>query len=334
VYVFGAAGAAARVPGAPQWITPAGFAPQHVGGPYLALSNDGAQAAWCTDGLSWEAWIADVLPTSPPPSQLSADGVFLDTLDGVGPFWFRADGRLQFAIGEKADPLVGGVEGLDVYEAFLPVGGAPLIANLTQTNGSAAPPYLQKSTIDPNFLRRVPGSDELLLQGRVGQQDVLARLGSAGVQPLILDVKKTQAVEYSGTAFLLGLESGAGAQPTLVVSLATSGAGAWIPGIVAALPTGTVVERTATNGLGTVAAVIDWLADEWVAAIDASTGAAALLFQFPLTYGPALDLGSTGGVALSTGPIGAPALSGTWTPGGSALAFQTPFAACQVLPGR
>jgi len=101
-FAFDLAGDALQVSTQPAWLSGAGFLPEASHGPYLAISDDGSQCAWRTEGATREAFVARVPAAQPAvEEQVTADANYMDTLDEIGQFFFgRLSTRLSIAVGE------------------------------------------------------------------------------------------------------------------------------------------------------------------------------------------------------------------------------------------
>lgn len=219
VYVADANGSVARATQTPAAISPAGYLPEQIDGPYLAVSDDGSQCAWRTEGLTREAFLARVpWQVAAPEVQLTSNANFTDTIDEVGQFAFRTSAGLVFSAGERAAPA-GGISKLDVFSAVFPLGaGAPTLANLTQSSGLVTPPFLLPGAIRPEGAFDVPGGLGRMLLDRA--TDTLVWLApQAGTPATVLaGVKGFSGVERSAARWVLVVQRSTPGQPYQVVA--------------------------------------------------------------------------------------------------------------------
>ncbi|MDF1800418.1 MAG: hypothetical protein P1V81_14665, partial [Planctomycetota bacterium] len=205
VFVVQGAGAPTRVTDIPVTISPGGYLPEVEHGPFLALSTDASHVAWRTEGpVSREGWLATT-GVAPVGAQLTGDATFLDTLDEVAPFAFFTPNRLLLGVGELADPLLGGIDSMDLFSVRLDAAGQPVFEALTATSGLQTEPFFAKPQISPEVLRRLPGTDRLLVQDE--KLDQLSLVGGGSAPVLIEGLARKLRFEHaSGDRALLGIE--------------------------------------------------------------------------------------------------------------------------------
>ncbi|MEZ5979126.1 MAG: hypothetical protein R3F34_12995 [Planctomycetota bacterium] len=332
-YALSFVGPAVRLDDVPAHLSPAGFLPGSVDGPYLALSGDGSVCVWRTEGVARDAWSSNVALVPPPPEPVTSDAQFVDTLDEVGlvgallPFSGRA---IALAVGEVADPIAGGIEGLDFYLVESPLGGGPpVITNLTRTSGTTAAPF-DGGNIDPSKgAWLVPGAPRVLVRDDAGSGSRLSLLdlATATVSPLDANVDDVVGIERVGQRFLVSVVDGN--KRRLVVADAASGTSKTL----ATLGSGAVYDRFAVRDDGWVGLGISVGALEWIARVDVVNEVGELLLPFPLDIGPALGWTPGGRLAISGGIAGTDPIFAGW--GTGTTGYLVPFVPQPgfVLPG-
>lgn len=162
VFVLAKTGLARRVTEAAAHLSGAGFLPDALGGPFLAVTDDGGAAAWRVEGATREVFLGKVTP--PPgqhPVQVSSDLYFTDTLDEVVTVLAAQVGKFLFAVGARGTG--GAIENADVFLVTLDATGAPVFENVTRTSGDLQPPFLQTPELAPAFVRALPEAGGLLV---------------------------------------------------------------------------------------------------------------------------------------------------------------------------
>lgn len=338
LFAFSLGTAPVQVTSAPAWISAAGYLPEHLHGPYLAISDDGTRAAWRTEGLKRELFLGVVPQLQPLASHhITSDLNYLDTIDEIGEVMFRpGTGVVVFAAGKLAAAGAPVIENLDFFQADLPAGaGSPAILNITQSNGIATPPFLLSSSLTPTALRSEPATGALIFhnQRSGGSGDLLCTLpGQTGFATLVADVKSVDAIESAGGGVFVDLKRSSGARDRELYRYSAPFSPATAPLLV-------------VNGAYTLDRFAP-RADGWFACVQ-STATKELLWRFdpqvPATlakltsrsffYGPTLGWQPGGELAFSIGPGGAQSLCALWPT--SAAPFRLPIAVAPgfVLPG-
>lgn len=212
VFVFGTRGAAVKVTPQPAEISSAGFLPEDLDGPYLAVADDGSQCAWRIEGAAREVFLAAVPWTQPSVAhQLSADANFIDTIDEVAQFAFRPGGVLRFSAGERAGAF-GGIDKLDVFAAT-PGAVSPQITNLSRSSGVIVPPFVVPGEIEADGAFDLPAAQGRLLLD--DDQEELLLLPETGAAPLVVltQVKAFEDAVRDGDDYLLMIRRTNGSQP-------------------------------------------------------------------------------------------------------------------------
>lgn len=318
VFVFGLASAAVQVTtGAPSWISPAGYQPEHLHGPYLAVSDDGSHCAWRTEGVaSREAWLA-LVPQSAQSTNhwLTSDANYIDTIDEIGQYMFKIGSDvLIYSAGERDTGPIPKIENIDFYEAQLPVGaGAPALLNVTQSSGVITPPFLQPAELKPSFAYRDATGDGVIFHSERsgGSGDLLwMEPAQAGYVVLVPDVKDVSFLEQSGSHVFVNLLRNNGSLPRELHHFAAPYAPSTAP--LLSVSAVTVLDRTATRTDGWFAFVEGTSLKDRLWRFDPSFGSIATLTERKLFYGPAIDWAPNGDLAFSVGSGGAGSIQAVW----------------------
>ncbi len=225
-FVLDASGPAVRATRDAQRLAGAGFAPEALHGPFLAVSDDGSHCAWrrlgATAQLSNELFLRrTAAPAQQAGTQVTADALVTDTLDEVGVLTLFQPDKLLVAIGEKGgDPGVG-IEKVDLFEVSLDPGGAAQLVNRTGSSGDFSAPFLAAPTITPLERRWIPAAQAEVFHDETsggGGRFVAVRPGVSGVQVLDSDVKEVQFVEVVGARLVVALRRASGNKPYQLVS--------------------------------------------------------------------------------------------------------------------
>lgn len=316
VFVFGASGPALQVTTAAAWISPAGFLPDHLHGPYLAISDDGSHCAWRTEGVAREAWLAPVPQAQPVANHwLTSDTNYLDTIDEIGQYMFRIGSDvLVYSAGELSATGAPVIEKIDFYQAELPLGTTtPTLLNLTQSSGIAQPPFLQPADLDPSFVHRDPLGDSVIFhnQSSGGTGQLLGvQPGQPGALVLLSNVKELAFVESAGGHVFVNLLRSNGQQRRELHHFSTPfTAGA--PALLSS-PGTNVFDRTAARADGWFAFVERGSIAESLWRFDPALGTLKLFTQRPLSYGPAIDWAGSGELAFSVGSGAGASIYAAW----------------------
>ncbi|MFT7676529.1 MAG: hypothetical protein ACI8QC_000500, partial [Planctomycetota bacterium] len=187
-YVFGPSGEAFPASSTPAALAGAGYLPQMLGGPTLAVDDAGECAAWVESGITRELFIGRAdSPTPAPGMHISSDAKFSDTFGETGLIKVNGPGSFTFALGEREDPILGGLEGADFYRATVGTMGSLTLENITGTSGDLQEPFFGSPSITPQEQLVVPGVG-LLIYDDSGLLIAVRDAGSA-VQILLQDVK-------------------------------------------------------------------------------------------------------------------------------------------------
>lgn len=271
-------------------------------GPWLALSHDGSRVAFRgTLGPASEVFL-EVVPDPMPAMQLTADATFVDTIDNVGVLGFAADGKLHFMAGESQAGAPGALGSADLYLATPGSGGSLALSNVTNTSGSAIPPFLQPGELELLDAALDPAGQRLLLVvdpdgGDAALLALPADLGSGEVA-LLPPLAEPPELHRAGGEALLLLARDAGTGVQGLFHLPSGGT----PALLATLPAGISLDRF-VDGMARAACVASAAPDlELPLTLESANG--ALGFPWPLvgSVGAALALAGPGDeLVLSVG---------------------------------
>ena len=329
-FVFGPTGSAQLASTAPAPITSAGFLPDAEDGPHLAVADDGHACAWRTEvphhvnAVSRECWIGRVqAPPNDPPEQLSADAHFLDTLDEVGVFVFRAPTRLQVGVGAQTAPGASSLESVDLYQVDVPATvGAAQFTNLTLSSGDASLPFfaVPEITLGRSALLASTGDTWYHDDRSNGGSVSVARMDQPGATLVLPAVKELYAWEFVGDWVWMWTRSALGGQPD---ELHRARVDLTAPPVMIASNDSASFDRYAVRPTGAVAVIQSTLTSETLLVTDLATGTTHSITLGALAFGPTLTFTPSGRVAYSTyGPGGAPVFH-AWTPGGADTVLQS-----------
>lgn len=337
-FALGPVGPAAQLDTTPRALSGPGFLPDVVDGPYMALSHDGSVCLWCSETpASREAWTARVTLATSAALPVTSDQQFIDTLDEVGLAGAMrriSDHAIVVAVGERADPVDGGIEGIDFYLVDVPTtGAAPTLTNITLTSNDAVEPFTMGALEPTRATYRVPGTARVLMRddGGAGGRLTVADLETGAVQVALQGAEDLIAIEPVGANFLTvtdGDLTGVDLRTVALVDPATGSAttlGNFDPT--------TVFDRFATHPTGWIAFGIDLGGAELVARVRGVSGFGQLLTLFPIEPGPTLGW-TPGDRLLLTGSLAGPDRIGFgWGLETTSFVVPLPPQPCFVLPG-
>lgn len=333
VFTFRATGEAVCVNDTPAPIQGPGFATQS--GPNLALSPNGARAAWKTlDALGGECFSRKV-PTAATPAevQITADANFTDTLNDTGVLAFFDPDSVVLLVGEPNG--AGGIENGDFYRARFPVGGGALqLTNLTNTSGDGLAPFDEKGDLETSDgIYQIPGELGTVFHvpGSSGQGFLMRMDAATGtVDVLRSGVDQLQFVERVGAGFVAGILHDQPAQRELVYVPFDHALGATSLGFFAST---TTFGATAGNAQGLFGSIIGISGGEQLGRLQLPAGSATIQYPTPLVYGPTLGFDPNGNL-LATVQLGSSTFHFSWLASGKSAVYQTNGATGMVLPGR
>ncbi len=332
-YAFGTTGDATPLSTQAETLSGAGFEPEASDGPYLAIRDDGQQAAWRIEtATTREIYLAEVHPPSgQQPEQLSSTANFLDTLDEIGLAIFRPSGALHVAVGKSPLGVPNALESFDTYDVTMPAAGAPSFTNLSMFSGDATAPFTTAPAVKARDWTLLPDGQTLLVFDDQASDGVLygIRPGFGAAQPELDHVKSLDGLELAARWMMVDIRrSDQGHQQELYrlpISLAQPAT------LLVSLPSGTNVSRYSARRDGWLAFVSnDGNGDTlWRAHLPQGLLQSWNANGVPL--GAAIGLTSLGSFSLS---VDTPASAATWPfAAGSGVALQVPAGPLQILPG-
>lgn len=332
LFCFDATSLARRATANPAPLSGAGFLPQVEDGPYLAVSDDGSQCAWRTEGLSTEAFTRRVqVPTMELPQFLTSDQNFLDTLDEVGVLYFHASGALSMVVGERPTPAGNAIEKMDIFDVTLTGGGTPSFQNMSMSSGDATLPFLSIPAINPKdgmFL--TPDRAAVVMHDDTNGAVIVHRIGQVGVTQVLTDVKELGLVEFAGAFALISIRRNSGPQSYELYRTPLSFATA--PVLVSTIPSGGRFERPSIRRESWIAFVAHELTGDRIGRVQLSTGTLHEFSPVPDVLGPMIGKTELGSFTFSRGAPNAQHL--VWPLGGGAtVQLAAPTGPGFVLPG-
>ncbi len=317
IFTFASTGVALQVTSTPTTLFAAGYLPEYLHGPFLALNFDGTCCAFVTNSGAREAFLAEgVGPLTTSTQLLTGDATYLDTLDEIGVLFFVRD-ALILAVGEMGLAPGQGVENLDIYRAETTGAASLQLQNLSLSSGVPTPPFFTKSTLQPDSIRLLPGGEQLLLLNRDQGGGELFLFDTSGANPIQLlnESKTVDFIEHAANGLLFSVrrDNLAETRDLFVADLNTP----TVLTTLGSLPDTISFDRAATRDDGWIAFnVSDPLgAGDYLARVNVTTHRGRLLFQVPLLFGPAITWTASGKLAFSVGQVRDDKLVFTWPVG-------------------
>lgn len=331
VFCFDATGIARRATTTPTALSGAGFLPLVEDGPHLAVSDDGSQCAWRTEGATTEAFTRRL--QSPPTvgaQFLTSDLNFLDTLDEVGVLYFRASGALSMAVGERMTPAGNAIEKLDFYDVMLSEGGTPSFTNMSMSSGDATLPFFSVPAINPeDGMYLTPDRAAVVMHDDTNGAVIVHRIGQVGVAQILTDVKELDLVEFAGAFAMISIRRDSGQQPyelyRVPLTFATP------PVLITSIASGGRFDRPSIRRESWIAFVAHELVGDRIGRVQLSTGIAHEFSPVPDVLGPTVGRTQLGSFAFSRGAPNAQHL--VWPLGGATVQLLAPAGPGFVLPG-
>lgn len=334
-FVFGPTGDARRVGAKPERLSTAGFLPESLAGPFMAVSDDGALCAYRREGIlptdSREAFMARTQPLpGEEPEQVTHDDYFIDTVDQVGAITFFEIDQLTMGMGEEEQLGLGGLEKMDLFEVRLPAPDAPVFTNVTLSSGDATAPFESPGQIDPACMHWIPATGSIVLHDGENEE-VLGYRPGLGLQVLIPEVKSLEWVEPAQDDLLFSVRRAFDPRPfELYRAPATLDAAATL--VFSGTPD-TEFLSPASDGAGTIGTVmrIDLVGD-FMLRVDVPAGTVEQFSVTPSTFIPPIGFADSGAQLCGEGPLTGPSLFHAWLPSGALHTFQAPAVPGHQLP--
>ncbi|MBI5431420.1 MAG: hypothetical protein HZA52_01180 [Planctomycetes bacterium] len=339
VYVFDGCHDAIEVDPTPQVIASAGFLPNHLAGPYLAVADDGSRAAWSVLEPTPELYLG-VVPTLGAGSgvHVTHDALFHPFLDEIGLYGFLPTGKLHVGVGDRFDATLGGLTRMDVFVAGLAADGISLaVSDLSQSTGSSYPPFNYYPSLQADRVALSPDREWTVVYSNPTGDDGLVLVvptDGHGVVPLpaVSGLEDIAFFELTDSHVVLGAERalangeveevyhipyGFFTQANVVMPLGDDDLGA------------TYVRENGWAALATP----DPQDGQWLWRVDLNGATTQKLTNRSFDYGPTLWIDAAGTVACSIGELDEPSLFLAWPPIGPVKRLQAAPMKGFVLPG-
>jgi hypothetical protein len=187
----------------------------------MAVSDDGAACAWRVEGSTRELFTTRFATAAAPPSQITEDGRFPDTLDEVGVVGFVTPGALVIAVGESQDAPDQGLECFDLFTVTISDGGTTHTVGLSRSTGEVSEPFLEDPELKPEEqVYWLPNEGAFLFHDEEAEEIVVTRLGQPGLSTVDADVKDLDFFEPIGDDYLAAIRRRSGNKPWQILRLA------------------------------------------------------------------------------------------------------------------
>jgi hypothetical protein len=338
-FVLDGCNAAVSVDPVPRLLASAGFLPEHLSGPYLAVSDDGSRCAWSALEPGPETYLALVPQTGAGAGvHVTHDALFHPFLDEIGLYAFTPSGRLHMGVGDRLDSTLGGLTRMDLFGASLAPDGASLsVTDLSQSTGSSYPPFNYYPLLQADHVSLSPdrswsvvysnptGNDGLVLVVPTDGHGIVPVAAASGLEDLAF-------WELTSSELLMGgervLANGEVEELYRVPYGFFTTASAVLP--IADDELGAAHVRS--DGWAGLATPND-LDEQWLWRFDTTAGTVQKFTSRSFDYGPTLWVDAQGSLACSIGQIDHPSLFLVWHANGAVKRLQpTPFKGF-VLPG-
>ncbi len=208
-FTFTLAGPASCAGPAPMHISSAGYLPNSLDGPFLAVSNEGEDCAWIAfEGDSRELYFSKNCATNnEAPFHLTQDALFHPYLDEIGLLSYSFD-KLLFSAGDRKHAALGGLTLSSYFRAEWSAPGVqPPILDLAHAYEDAQPPFLNYTSLEPLAVYMTPARDSYVIHSMTGEFAELSgvRLNGHSGQlfTLLSEVKGIEMLEFAGDKIYL-----------------------------------------------------------------------------------------------------------------------------------
>ncbi len=349
VYVIDACNDAIEVDPIPREILGAGFEPESIDGPYLAVSDDGKRAAWVAleidslMALAQEAYVAAVpMVTTGGSVHVTNDGIFHPFLDEVGLYGFTPSGRLHLGVGDpknQSQPNGTGLTSMDCFLATIPDDAAGLtVENLTLSANNIYPPYLGYPTLDPQNVALAPDRSVVIvysIDSSGSGQIIGSSTDGHGLSPqqIANNVEELWLFSMSDTDFVYSIQDDNGVESAELSHVPLSifqGSSTIMP-----IDDGDQLGATTVRSDGWAAVVApDTITDKqqlW--RIQTTTAQKTLFTHRAFDYGPTVGFTPLGSLTFSVGEPDHPNMFVVWPLSGNPKRLQSSPMVGFVLPG-
>lgn len=320
-FVAGTCGNAVAMSDAAMLVTGAGFLPESVNGPWLAVSDDGAQCAWRvgqghTTNYSHELFIARRDAGAPLQTlHLTQDSIFEPYIDEIGLAFYRPGGTLVFAGGDAGQSQAM-LSRADVFCANFQSSGALSVTNLSLTSGDPAPPFLNYGALELFRVRVRSSSGRVLLYSREASTHRLFELDldTFGVQLLEDGVEELGLTDTASGDWVVAMEvPGHGHHTGLSRIEVGSEIEIETPLELPNLGGATRMLRSAFDH-DCYACIVDEGASEHAWQVDIATGAKRTFSARGFQFGRSMAFADDGSLVLSLDTAGGQSLFVVWPP--------------------
>ena len=316
----------------------AGYLPERKNGPYMAISDDGELAAWRSNTVSRELFLARV-PSHRAPArvvrQVTEPQLFDDTLDEIGLTRFLVPDRLTFAAGAR-DYVHGGLDRTDFFSAHLEAGTDRVLAvNLSGTSGELVPPFIEYGTLEVDRAVWISKANRILVfDGQESDSIFVVRPGGGGVRNILSGVRAFDLLMPHDEGVLLGVrrtaDEGNEAQLLRVDSKLQS-----TPTVVFSAGPDVDFSRPAARRDGWVAFVISDEGSQLLARLNLASGVVDVLtVTTTSSYGPAIGFTPGGSAITSLSNAGHTSTLLVPFDGGPPVPLLGVFGSASLLPGN
>jgi len=337
VFALDGSGAPVQISTQPAQVALAGFAPEIVNGPYLAISEEGTQAAWRIETATGsEMVLANIeQPSAPQTDLITSNANFIDTLDEIGLAIFRIGGAFQVAVG---DAQVGPnpqptLDALDLFQVALPPGAGPSFINLSMFSGDAQAPFTAVPIVKPEAVHLLPDGVSMLMHDSNPTEGViyLIRPGQAP-QVVLQNVKSLDHTELAGRWMTMEIRRSDGNKPQELYRFPANLS--QLPTLLTSAPDGTVYSDYAPRRDGWLAFVTDPgnQGPTLLHRVHLPSGTVSEWNTQDASFGSAVGITSMGSFVLSTQQ---PQVAATWplNPNLTPVQLSTGGAVGTILPG-
>lgn len=337
VFALGSSGAPIQVSTQAAQVSLAGFAPEIVNGPYLAISEEGTQAAWRIETATGsEMVLANIeQPGAPLTDVITSNANFIDTLDEIGLAIFRIGGAFHVAVGDaQAGPNPAPtLDALDLFQVSLQPGAGPSFINLSMFSGDAQAPFTAVPQVKPEVVHLLPDGVSMLLHDSSPAEGVvyLVRPGQAP-QVVLQHVKSVDHTEIAGRWMTMEIRRTDGSKPQELYRFPANLS--QLPTLLTSAPTGTLYSDYAPRRDGWLAFVTDPgnQSPTLLHRVHLPSGTISEWNTQDMSFGPAVGITSMGSYVLSTDQ---PQAAATWplNPNLTPAQLNTGGAVGTILPG-
>lgn len=280
----------------------AGFLPEAVAGPTLALSTDGSRLAWKSQDSSGECWLRDLRPGIPPQDvQVTGSANFDNTLNETGVIAFLDLDSIVLIVGRSQSDGIGKA---DFYRVDLGAGGSLSATNLTRTSGLVQVPFDYGHLSTADGIYQAPGANPCYVvhDSHSASQGTLLWIDpDIGALPFQDQVASLDSMDPAGSYIVAGVHRPVGVDDPLrdSINLLQIPHGA-VGTTVTVLPQGCRLSRhVGSRSRSRFAAVLELETGELFGRADVPSTNGLALTKLPFAYGPTTGMLADGSVLAS-----------------------------------